>query len=278
MKFFKVRLIVAVYKDIEALELILDTCAYQTYDNFEVVVAEDGNSLEMKEFMQKNKNRYDFDIIHATQEDIGVRKSKSQNNGILSSSGEYLIFIDGDCLLYSDFIKNHVALSATNHIVTGRRVNLGPKYSDLLRKKKMSALELEKTFLLKYLDIKKDAKLERHSEEGFIIKPNGFIDKLIKKIRKKNFPLLGCNMSFYKKSIYEINGFDEGLGNSAMAGDTDLEWRFKSAGYNIISARYSANLFHLFHKRSPNDYNRALDEKMLQNQKSNTYVCKDGLK
>ena len=45
--------------------------------------------------------------------------------------------------------------------------------------------------------------------------------------------------------MIDINGFDEELGNSAYASDTDLEWRFRGVGYKIISAKYIANQFHL---------------------------------
>ena len=273
----KVSIIVAVYKDVEALELIFDSLVYQTYKNFEIIVAEDGESDIMKQFIESAKNRYNFDIIHTTQEDIGVRKSRSQNNGIKASTGEYLIFIDGDCILYSNFIQNHLALSGQKNIITGRRVNLGPNYSKQLRDKKIDSLWLEKNFIKKYLSIKYDAKNERHSEEGFIIKPNGFIYILIKKYRKKEFPMLGCNMSFYKQAMIEINGFDEGLGNSAMASDTDLSWRFKGFGYKIVSARFIANQFHLYHKRNPSDYDRSLDEKMLKNKKNKLYRSINGL-
>lgn len=273
----KVSVIIAVYKDVEALELIFDSLAYQTYKNFEAVVAEDGESHTMQEFIAKAKRKYAFDIVHTTQEDKGVQKSKSQNNGIRASSGEYLIFIDGDCILYSTFIHNHVALSGLKNIVTGRRVNVGPRYSQMLRKKEINALWLEKNFVRKYLDIKEDAKSERHSEEGFSIKPHGIIHIIIQKIRKKEFPLLGCNMSFYKSAMIEINGFDEALGNSAMASDTDLWWRFKGLGYKVVFARYIANEFHLYHKRSPDDYDRALDLQMMENKENKIYRCIDGL-
>lgn len=272
----KVSVIIAVYKDIQALELIFKSLESQTYNNFEVIVAEDGNSELMRNFIAQKD--YLFEIIHTTQEDDGVRKSRSQNNGIKASSGEYLIFIDGDCILYRDFIKHHVSLSREDYIVTGRRVNVGPRYSKMLREEKISSLWLENNFIRKYFDIKQDAKSERHTEEGFKIKPHGMIDKLIKKIRKKEFPLLGCNMSFYKQSILDINGFDEGLGNSAMASDTDLAWRFKGIGKKIISARFLANQFHLYHERKANEYDRGLDAKMLQNQKNHLFICLDGIK
>lgn len=274
----RVSVIIAVYKDVEALELIFEALAHQSYKDFEVVVAEDGESAEMRESVIGARKRYEFEIAHTTQEDIGVRKSKSQNNAIRASSGEYLIFIDGDCLPYSHFIENHLLLSAEKNIVTGRRVNVGPKYSQMLRQRVVDSLYLEKNFMRKYFDIKEDAKEERHSEEGFEIKPKGIIHTLMKKLRKKEFPLLGCNMSFYKKAIEEINGFDEGLGNSAMAGDTDLEWRFKGLGYSVVSARFIANEFHLYHKRSPNDYDRALDLKMMQNKENKIYRCLNGIK
>lgn len=273
----KVSLIVAVYKDIEALRLILKSLEYQTYKNFEVVVAEDGESQEMARCIEAAKEEFDFEILHTTQEDEGVRKSRSQNNAIRASCGEYLIFIDGDCLPYSHFIENHLLLSAEKNIVTGRRVNVGPKYSQMLRERVIESLYLEKNFMRKYFDIKEDAKEERHSEEGFEIKPKGIIHTLMKKLRKKEFPLLGCNMSFYKKAMLDINGFDEGLGNSAMASDTDLEWRFKGLGYSIVSARYIANEFHLYHKRSPHDYDRSLDLQMMQNRENKLYRCLDGL-
>ncbi len=181
----KVSLIIAVYKDVEALELIIESLKNQTYKNFEVIIAEDGQNKEMEKFIKSIK---ELDIKHITQEDIGVRKSKSQNNGIKNSSGEYLIFIDGDCILYSDFIENHLRLASSLCIISGRRVNLGQKYSSLLRNKTITPLWLEKNFIKKYFDIAKDAKEEKHTEEGFKIKPFSFLHKILHlKYKKKMF-------------------------------------------------------------------------------------------
>jgi glycosyltransferase involved in cell wall biosynthesis len=273
----KVSLIIAVYKDVEALELILDSCSQQSYADFEVIVAEDGESKEMKEFITLARQKYTFEILHTTQEDNGVQKSRSQNNGIRASRGEYLIFIDGDCLLYSNFIENHLALSAENNIVTGRRVNLGQTFSQQLRNKEISAAWLEKNFVRKYFKIKEDAKTERHSEEGFQIEPYGLLHKLMIKNRKKRFPMLGCNMSMYKQRMLDINGFDEGLGNASAASDTDLEWRFEGIGCQIIPARFIANEFHLYHKRSPQDYDRDAVDQMFKNQQNRIYLCTNGI-
>ena len=272
----KVSIIIAVYKDIEALELIFETLSYQTYKNFEVIVAEDGHSMQMQGCIKNAKKKYGFELKHTTQEDKGVRKSKSQNNGIRASAGEYLIFIDGDCLLYSNFIENHILLSGDKKIVTGRRVNLGLKYSKILRERKITAKYLENNFLKEFFRIKEDAKAERHSEEGFKIKFNGIVHKFLR-LRRKKMALLGCNMSMYKNVMLEINGFDEDLGNSAFAGDADLEWRFKGIGCQIISGRFLINQFHLYHKRSEAEFNRKIDEVIKQNQQKKRYRCENGL-
>lgn len=271
----KVSVITAVYKDVEALELIIESLKNQTYKNFEVIIAEDGQDEKMKMFVESIK---DLDIKHISQEDLGVRKSRSQNNGIKTSNGEYLIFIDGDCILYSDFIEKHLSLASPLYIISGRRVNLGPKYSFLLRNKSITSVWLEKNFINKYFDIAKDAKEEKHTEEGFKIKPSSFLHKILHlKYKKKDVSILGCNFSCYKQAMIDINGFDEELGNSAYASDTDLEWRFRGVGYKIISAKYIANQFHLFHKRKNGIFERGMLEQIKKNQENKKFFCDLGL-
>ena len=48
-----VSLIIPTYKDVEALSLILDALVIQTYTDFEVIVAEDDNSLEVAHYLKK---------------------------------------------------------------------------------------------------------------------------------------------------------------------------------------------------------------------------------
>ena len=271
----KVSIIIAVYKDVEALELIIESLKNQTYKNFEVVIAEDGNCDEMKEYISTIE---DLEIKHTTQDDVGIRKTRSLNNGILVSSGEYLIFIDGDCIPYSTFIESHILLSKKNTILSGRRVNLGPKYSKKLRNKNISSYTLEKKFLLYFPFIAFDCK-ENHSEDGFRFSSNGFIYKKFIEKRKASTSMLGCNYSCFKEDITNINGYDEGYGETALGDDTDLQWRFKALGCSFKSARNVANIFHLYHSRS---FRETIDyknyfESFNDNKKNNTYVCKKGL-
>ena len=69
-----IRLFITVYKNTRFLKKVLDSVAQQTYTNFKVSVLEDGDSIEMAEFI-KNIH-YLFPIEHHTQEDFGFRKNK----------------------------------------------------------------------------------------------------------------------------------------------------------------------------------------------------------
>lgn len=269
----KVSLIIAVYKDIDALRLIINALKNQTYKNFEVVIAEDNNSAEFERYISSIK---ELKVKHTSQEDLGIRKTRSINNAILASSGDYLIFIDGDCIPYSTFIESHVVLSESGYVVSGRRCNLGPKYSSYLRDNKLSALELEKSFLLRFPLIAKDA-IEKHAEQGFRFSPNSFIYR--KFIKHKETSILGCNYSCFKSDMIEINGYDEGLKESSLPDDTDLEWRFRCMGLKLKSAKNVANIFHLYHKRSfreQNGHERDL-KKMNKNRIDKKFRCDEGL-
>lgn len=271
----RVSIIVAVYTDIEALDLIIENLKIQTYKNFEIVIVEDNNSEEMKNYISKIKS---LDVKHTFQKDIGIRKTRSVNNGILASEGDYLIFIDGDCIPYSTFIESHVKLSETGYIVSGRRCNLGPKYANLLRQKKLSPLKLERSFLIRFPFIAKDA-VERHAEAGLYFNADGFLyNKFLKKLNR-TAGIVGCNYSCFKSDMIKINGYDEGYGETSVGDDTDLAWRFKALGLRVKSAKNVANMFHLYHDRSFRDeasYLREL-EKMRKNEKNNVFVCKEGL-
>ena len=270
-----VSIIIAVYKDIEALDLIIQSLKTQSYKNFEVIIAEDNNSAEMRDYVS---NIEKLKVKHTSQDDQGIRKTRSLNNGILVSEGEYLIFIDGDCVPYSTFIESHVKLSQPNYIVSGRRCNLGPKYSNLLRQKKLSPLKLEQSFIFKFPLIARDGK-EGHIEAGIYVSADGFIYNTLLKNRKGTQSIVGCNYSCSKSDMVKINGYDEGYGESSVGDDTDLEWRFKGLGLKLKSAKNVANMFHLYHGRGSRNEElyKTEFENMCKNKKNNVFICKEGL-
>lgn len=271
----KVSLIVAVYKDVQALDLIVKALHHQTYKNFELVIAEDGQNPAMAEYIKKIQN---LSFLHTTQEDKGIQKTRSMNNGIIASTGQYLIFIDGDCIPYSTFIEAHVALSEPKTVLSGRRVNLGPKYSELIRTNKLDSYFLEKNYVRKYLSVAKDA-IEKHTEAGFYFNPKKWFYRNILKYRNSSTALLGCNYSCFKEDMLAINGYDESYGETAVGDDTDIDWRMRSYGCTIKTAKNAANLFHLYHSRGFReviDHTAAFSE-MYRKKEKGIFFCVQGI-
>jgi glycosyltransferase involved in cell wall biosynthesis len=267
----RVSVIIAVYKDIEALSLIIEALKQQTYKNFEVVIAEDGDNAAMRDYVATIKG---LDIKHTTQEDSGVRKARSQNNGIIASRGEYLIFIDGDCIPYTTFIEAHVALAAQRTVLSGRRVNLSDSLTQKIKAGVVKIIDIEKHFY-KYivLAFEKNSKYEY----GIYLSPTGWLYPLVSKFRKRNTSILGCNFSCFREDMIALNGFDEGYGETSLSDDTDLDWRFRSFGLEIKSCKNVANQLHLWHSYNERDIGSFYWEKMVKNKEVNRFVCENGV-
>lgn len=236
-------LIISVYKDIAALAYILEALTRQTYKNFDVIVSEDGDSPEMRHFI--SGIHYPFKITHLSQPDIGWRKNKALNQSLLNTTGEYLVFIDGDCIPHSRFLETHSTLAQKNTVLSGKRVHIGQTIKNMIDNKTISLSDLESlSFYLKNIHKLSDS---RSLEDALYVKPNSFIEKsLIRKISKIR-GILGCNFSCFKQDILNINGFDEDYQAPNFGEDTDLQWRFEKIGVKLKSVRNTAILYHFRH-------------------------------
>ena len=266
----KVALIISVYKNTRDLEVVLRSVEQQTYKDVKVIISEDGNSSEMKSFVASYRGN--LDINHLTQEDLGWRKNIALNNAIKFTDCEYIIFIDGDCVLHPEFIQNHIRFAQKDKVLAGKRIKLGPEYSSELRLSENIA-DFCKRILPEFRLIKKDD--AKFCEEGIYIAPRsvlGFIPKL-----RKMKQLKGCNFSCYKSALEVINGFDEDYILPAIGEDIDLTWRFKGMGFELFSLRNLAVQYHLYHKENWTDQSE--NERIMHGKiSSNQFVAINGLK
>lgn len=270
MNTIKVSVIIAIYKDIESLELILNSLLNQTYQgNYEIIVAEDGQDPTVAKFMESFKKQ---GVLHTTQEDQGWRKNKSLNNGINHAAGELLIFLDGDCIPYHNLIENYVKHVEKKTVLCGRRVELGETFSKLLREKKLTSSLLEKDYMKMYFQLMKDN--TRHYEEG--ISFNNFFYKL--KYRNKSSSIIGCNFGVNREDILAVNGFDENYLWPSVGEDTDLEYRLNLIGCKMKPVRNQANVFHLYHRNSYSQENNTFAMQYFETiKKQNLAKASNGL-
>jgi glycosyltransferase involved in cell wall biosynthesis len=239
---FDASLIISFYNNIDFLKLVFAGLERQTFRNFEIIIADDGSTAEAVSELENLISSTLYKVTHLWQEDNGFRKNKILNRAIASSSSEYLIFIDGDCIPHSEFINEHNKNRQRNICLTGRRVNLSDKISDMLTPEKIKLGYLENHTLKLIWDSLTGTTID--AEKGIYLK-NKFLRKAVT-IKKRG--LLGCNFSIFKDDILKINGFDERYILPSIGEDSDIQYRLELAGVTIKSLNNIAVQYHLFHK------------------------------
>ena len=185
----EVSLIITTYNWKEALQLSLQTAIAQTRMFDEIVIADDGsreNTAEMIREMQKNSP---VPVLHVWQPDDGFRLARSRNNAIAASSGDYLIFLDGDCFVNKYFVADHLAFAREKQYIVGTRVNIVPKRQQ-------------------YIFATGDTHISFFSW-GTRKKFNAIRSQLLARFYRSNGGMAGANFSVWRDDVYRINGFNE---------------------------------------------------------------------
>ncbi len=265
----KASLIISIYNNIPFLKAVLDSLQLQTEKDFEIIISEDGENTEVKNFLIQYPFTQHWQ--HLTQADVGWRKNKAMNNAIRASKADWLIFIDGDCVLHHKFIEMHLRYADNNSVLAGKRVKLDNGNSQLILVNSSKIKSLQDLLLRRFFFGRGGM---RYIEEGIFISPDGLFG-FIPKMRSLNH-LTGSNMSFSKKAIFSINGFDEDYILPAVGEDYDLTWRFDAGGFNHKSVRNLAIQYHLSHIENwvNQDENMAICQKK---QLENNFVCVNGI-
>lgn len=266
----KTSVIAAFYNNIKYLKLVLSGFERQTEKDFELIIADDGSTDEVVKEIESIASNYSFRIKHIWHQDKSFRKNKILNQAIFASSSDYLIFIDADCVPHSKFVEEHINEKQENIVLTGRRVNLSQKLTNLLTEENVKDGFLE-TNLLRMIEDAIFGK-SNYVEKGFYFE-NKFLRNFL---NKKSRGLLGCNFSLHKKDMLAINGFDERYEAPSIGEDSDVQFRLELNGIKVKSVNHIAVQYHLYHK---------LQERLQKNldlfevvKKSNLAFTPNGLK
>ena len=238
----KASIIISFYNKIECLYPILISLKNQSFTDFEIIIADDGSSNDVVDELGLVLKKVPFSVLHLWQEDTGFRKNRILNQAILSAAAEYLIFIDGDCLLHPEFVGEHFNNRKEKTCLTGRRVNLSEKITKIL----LSGMGKDNLIKKNYYKIIWDGIFGKSFdvEKGFYFKFN----YLRNFVNKKRRGILGCNFSLYKKDILGINGFDERYEAPSIGEDSDIQFRLELNNVEIKSVNNIAVQYHLYHK------------------------------
>jgi len=92
----KTSVIITIYNRPDALAAVLEGFRNQSKTDFEVVIADDGSTQDTADLIGHLAGRMPFPVRHVWQEDKGFRAAAARNRAIATSSGDYVIFVDGD--------------------------------------------------------------------------------------------------------------------------------------------------------------------------------------
>lgn len=244
----RISVIISTYNQPEFLELTLKSFASQrhiNYNNCEIIVADDGSKISTKELINDVQINFPCKILHVWHPDDGFRKSSILNKAVIASSGDYLLFVDGDCVVSVDFIANQIKLAEKKYFVAGNRVLLSKIFTERVVNDK---LDLQKIPSLSWLFLalsKKTNKLFHWVR----LSPTG----LWRKLRNNNWRYpKGCNVAVWKEDYIKVNGYEEtytGWGHE----DADFFIRLLHSDVRVKDGRFSVPVYHLWHKLNLRD-------------------------
>jgi glycosyltransferase involved in cell wall biosynthesis len=235
-----ISILLATYNWPQALKLCLESLATQTDRDFEIIIADDGSTNSTKELIEQYESTCPISIKHLWQEDQGFRKTTILNQAIAAARGEYLIFLDGDCIVQPDFVARHRNLAQQGHLVTGSRVLLNEKLTkEILTWPHWDFQRFSAGLLAKRIrgEINKYLPLKMKLGSGRWRDYKKFVWRRIK----------GCNMACWKVDAQAISGFDETM---TGWGHEDADFIFRLQRNHIIrkSGAWATEVLHLFHQ------------------------------
>ena len=246
----KTSLLISTYNWPEALELVLLSIEKQTVLPNEVLIADDGSTDDTKQIIEDFKKRINLKVNHVWHEDKGFRKSIILNKALAKADGEYIIQSDGDCILDSYFVEDHINFSEPNVYLYGSRVSILKDFVKVLFKNK----NISFNYFSK--GISSRSRAIRIPLFSSFYKPK---NELSRKLR-------GCNVSYWKKDFIKVNGFNEDMTGWGRE-DSELIARIMNIGILGKRIRYSGIVFHLWHKiNSKHNFNKndSIQKKVIE--------------
>ena len=124
----KVTIIIPVYNSEKYIGRCLDSIVNQSFKDIDILVINDGSTDKSKEIVEEYQSKY-RNIKLINQDNIGV--AKTRNKAIKLIDTKYIMFIDNDDYIDSDYIETYInKIEETNaDIVMGgyKRVNVDKK-------------------------------------------------------------------------------------------------------------------------------------------------------
>jgi glycosyltransferase involved in cell wall biosynthesis len=256
-------LVLTTYDRPDALRLVLASALEQSVLPGEVLVADDGSAPPTADVVRDFAPRFAerrVPLRHVWHPDAGFRAAAIRNRALAQASGEYVLLIDGDCVLHPDFVRSHLAFAKPGQFVQGTRVLL-----DAARARR--ALAAGET---------RFGAFERGVGNRLNALPMAWLSPFVPTPTDPLTGVRSCNMGFWLADARRVNGFNErfvGWGRE----DSEFVVRLVRAGVRRRKLKFGGIMYHLWHPERPRDALAANDELLAAVRETGAVWAENGM-
>ena len=226
-------LVIATYNWPKYLELVLLSILKQSVLPNEILIADDSSAKETRQIIKSYSSKFKSAINHIWQKNEGFQKTSILNKSIAKANGEYIIQIDGDIIIHTHFIRDHIKMAKEGFFIHGSKTFLNEKTTQNSITNSMINFSIFSSGITNRFN-------SLHSL---------LLSKILSNTNKKLKGTRGCNFSFWKQDFIKVNGYNEDMTGWGKE-DTELSVRLMNSGLQKLKLKCLAVCYHLHHKIS----------------------------
>ena len=232
-------LLVSTYNWPRALQLVLQSVIAQRELPGQLVVADDGSTDDTRTLIETFAPRLaerGVPLVHVWHEDRGFRKARILNQAIAAATGDYIVSIDGDCVLHPDFMRSHLRFARRGSFVAGSRtLVLEEATRDALARGALRAGPLAPGL---------------KNRQNALSLP--WLSRFVRTRQDPMAPTRGCNVAYWREDAIRVNGYDEAFEGWGRE-DSEFGARLLASGCEKRKLKFAGVCYHLHHPYQPSE-------------------------
>jgi glycosyltransferase involved in cell wall biosynthesis len=236
-----ISVVVTTYNRPDALRAVLDGLGAQADLDFEVIVADDGSRDDTRALVERTGAGFPVPLSHAWQEDEGFRAGAARNRAAERARGDYLVFLDGDCIPRPDFVARHRTLAERGWMVAGNRILLSEPFT---------ARTLRERIPVHQWSARQWSEARLRGDINRMLPLVDLPLGLLRKVAASRWQRVRtCNLGVWTGDFRRVRGFDETFEGWGFE-DSDLAVRLLNAGVRRKEGAFATGVLHLWHREN----------------------------
>ncbi len=234
----EISVLVTTFERPDNLRRVLESLAVQRHvgGQFEVIVCDDGSRDETPELVKHMQTVMPYPLRFVTHRHEGFQPSRCRNEGALAAQADYLLFLDGDCIVPPDHLWQHLQHRQPRTAMAGYCY-----WFDQTTSRQITTQVVRWGQYLAWTTWRGMWDLWRLAWKS----------RFYEAIRHPTKPkLYGGNAGIWRTDYERINGYDQNYVGWGCE-DDDFRIRLRRSGVRIRSILKWTRTYHLWHPRDP---------------------------